>query len=221
VLIKYFKELEATFIGQKLREAMDKSGLSRKEIARKAGISEPGLYKIIKAKDIKVNTLIKLSNVLDVSIKEFLDIKDFEGKKELTQQLEKEKRRFMMSMGTVRNLADANQQLLELITIIEENTQSKEAVTLMLSEDIKRIPLSEFYKLAYEFFTKALSYSKNKAEIYKLINVLFNIIEFRQLIYQKSDKDYYIRRNMQKILQDISIIPGKEDEYIDFRQLLK
>ena len=213
--------MEAIFIGQKLRETMDKSGLSRKEIARKAGISEVGLYKLIKARDIKLSTLIKLSNVLDVSIKEFLDIKDFEGKKELTQQLEKEKKRVMMSVGTMRNLADANQQLLDLITIIEENTQSKETVTLVLRENTKQIPLSEFYRLAYKFFTMVLDKHYNETEFYKLGNMLFNITEFRQSIFPESDKNYMLRRNIKHILHAISIIPGKEDEYIDFRQLLK
>jgi transcriptional regulator with XRE-family HTH domain len=213
--------MKSTSIGQKLKEAMNRSGLSRKEIARKAGISEIGLYKIFNAKDIKVNTLIKLSNVLDVSIKEFLDINDFEGKKELTRQLEDEKTRIFNIMKYIRNLENAHDRLFDLITIIEENTQRKEVVTLMLPEDTKRIPLSEFYKLAYDFYIMVPSYPNNKAEIFKLINVLFNFVEFRKEISRKTDENYMFWRDIEKILQDISIMTGKEDEYIDYLKLLK
>ena len=83
--------MESIHLGKKLKQAMDKSGLTRKEIAEKASVPEPNIYKIFKSKDIKVITLLKLVHALDVPLQYFLEVKESQLVEELRQKLEHER----------------------------------------------------------------------------------------------------------------------------------
>ena len=208
-------------LGDRIKAAIKQSGKSRKEIANEMEISEANIYKLYRSKDIKVLTLIKLAKVTDLPLNYFLNIEDSERIKELTQKLEEEKMSNNVLEGLIKNQHYYFLQLFDLIANMEEITDSKEKLTLMLPMDTKKIPLSRFFKLIYKFFTLVSNKSENEEEVFKLINILFNIVEFRQLILHPPDESFMLPKEIEAFYRETTPIFSKENEYIDFRELGK
>ena len=117
---------------------------SEMEIANEMEISEANIYKLYRSKDIKVLTLIKLAKVTDLPLNYFLNIEDSERIKELTQKLEEEKMSNNVLEGLIKNQHYYFLQLFDLIANMEEITDSKERLTLMLPMDTKKSHIAGF-----------------------------------------------------------------------------
>ena len=55
----------------KLKKAIDKSRLTKKEIAEKCGFSTTTLFGVLKGDDVKISTVEKLASVLGIPVGEF------------------------------------------------------------------------------------------------------------------------------------------------------
>lgn len=55
----------------KLKKAIENSGLTNKEIAKRCGFSATTLYSMLQGDDVKISTVEKISNVLSISVGEF------------------------------------------------------------------------------------------------------------------------------------------------------
>src|SRR4030042_7056885 len=116
--------MENTDLGKKLKEAMNKSGLRRKEIAKRAEIPEVNLYKLVKAKDIKLKTLMKLAKALDVPIQYFIETGDDKVAEELRQPIETLKLRNRVLDEQIRGIDQQIGVFIEILKNTEEDSKS-------------------------------------------------------------------------------------------------
>jgi len=207
-------------LGDKIKSAIKQSGKSRKEIAYEMAISEANIYKLYKSSDTKVMTLIKLAEVTDLPLTYFLDIEESEQVKELREKLDKERINNKLSVMLLKNQHYFMLQIFEMMAEMEDFFNNKVTLTLITPEETKKIPLSRFLKLVYKFSKLVMDESKEE-EIFKLINVLFNIVEFRKLILYDTDESVMIPDELKQFIQNnILTTPCKVNEYIDFRKHL-
>jgi len=204
-------------LGDKIKAAIKQSGKSRKEIANEMAISEANIYKLYKSSDTKVMTLIKLAEVTDLPLTYFLDIEESEQVKELREKLDKERINNKLSVMLLKNQHYFMLQIFEMMAEMEDFFNNKVTLTLITPEETKKIPLSRFLKLVYKFSKLVMDESKEE-ETFKLINVLFNIVEFRQLVLYDTDESVMIPDELKQFIQDNILTTCKVNEYIDFRK---
>ena len=210
--------MESVHFGKKLKQAMDKSGLSRKEIARKAAVPEASIYKMFKSKDIKVKTLLKIAKVLDVPLQYFFEVKDSELVEELRQQLEHERLQTKLLEEYVRFFDQQFGMLIGLMKSFEKTSEgASEFLTLITPEEQQKIPLSSFINIFHNMITSGNKLPKKDDMYVRYTGKFLNIIEVRKSILENI---HLYPVEIQEIFTEW--IPEQtENEYIDFEKIWK
>jgi transcriptional regulator with XRE-family HTH domain len=210
--------MESIDMGQKLKQAIKKSALSRKEIAHKANISEPNLYRLFRAQDIKVKTLMKLAEVLDVPLQLFLEFKESQVVEELRQQLEHERLHTKLLEEYVRFFDQQFGMLIGILKSVEKTSEgASEFLTLITPEEKQKIPLSSFVHTFFKMITSGNKLPQKEEMYVKYTGKFLNIIEVRRSILENI---HLYPLEVQEIFAEW--IPEQtEDEYIDFENIWK
>ncbi len=210
--------MELIHFGKKLKQAMDKSGLTRKEIAEKASVPEPNFYKMFKSKDIKVIALLKLANALDVPLQYFFEIKESQLVEELKKQLEHEKTKSKLLEEHIRFYDQQFGMLIGLLKALEKTDESKtELYTLINPEEQQKIHLSSVLNIYYKMITSGNKLPEKEEMFVKYATKFLNIVELRQVIIENIH--LYPVDIQEAISEQTPEIA--ENEYIDFEKIWK
>jgi len=207
-------------IGRKLKQAMDESRFTRKEISRKTGIPDITLYKLVKSPDIKVSTLMKLAGFLEVPLQFFFNVENSELVTELNEALLEERSRVIYLEQALENIAQQFELLLQIIKELEKqapDNSEKKVFTQLLPGETTPITLSSFL-YTYQKMIKAADPSLQKEEMFlKYAERFLNILEIRQII---KENPLFIPGNIRDVFTE-ELDNKAVDEYIDIRKLWK
>jgi transcriptional regulator with XRE-family HTH domain len=209
---------ETVNIGEKLKQAIQESRLTWKEIALKTDIREVTLYKLVKKSDIKVSTLLKFAGGLNIPLEFFFGVTETDLIKECKQLLEEERSKNYILTKT---LETTEQQFSRLFSIIkefekQENPKDQTKLTMVEREGKKTISLSHFFLI----YTRMVSAGKTqgKDDMYlKYTEQFLNIIEIREALKQNP---FFIPGVDNGIIGEI-IENSSFEEFIDVRQIYK
>lgn len=205
-------------LGQKLKEAMDNSGFSRKVIADRAGLKESNLYKLMKGNDIKLKTLLKLVKVLDIQIQDFIETQDDKLVEELRQTIANLELKNRVLDEQIRSIDQQVGVFIEILKNIEEDSKSPSPMyTLITLEGEKKITLSDLLQIFHRMvmFSNILPHKMDL--YYKHTSLFFNIIEVRRAAEQCL---HLYPMEVQEIFS--SMDPElAENQYIDFEKIWK
>jgi transcriptional regulator with XRE-family HTH domain len=210
--------MQPTHLGEKLKQAMNRSSLSRKEIANKAGISEAGLYKLIRAKDIKAGTLMKLVDVLDLTWESFFNSK-------IDSKLEEIKQSIIRIMAENESLRARNKILEQQQDIVEEYLKALEQrspgsgtfLRLITTAGIQNISLSTFQSIMRGLFSAMHSYPRRTDRIIRYLGRAINILEYRKYLWRNI---YLFEPDIEKSLHKLIRKTGPE-EFINDEKIRK
>lgn len=131
-------------IGQRLRAFRLGSGLSADEVAQKIGISRTALYRFEKGEVVKIETLVSLADLLDVSLATLLGVEIEYISSAVTyferlRQLEEDADRITILAGPLSFLLTSSGFQNMLAGLLRESVQDSTRRREKLTEDIVRI----------------------------------------------------------------------------------
>jgi len=135
-----------------IRQLCDEKKITLKELSETVGISQHGLQNILKTGSTKIDTLEKISEVLEVHPKVFFDTKG-EKKDENLVKLEIENSKLISRLKELEEIIDAyrNRTNYKIISAKE----SKEYLnTIMESDDFKKRIENSVHKAIDDVFNK-------------------------------------------------------------------
>ena len=118
----------------KIREYCEERRITIPELATRIGISEPGLYQVLRNKSIKVDVLEKIATVLEVPIWEFFDINPEEKFQEELSRLKKKNEGLSQNQVILKK---ENEKLQSLTEVQEELKKGLEEQVNLLQQIVK------------------------------------------------------------------------------------
>ena len=131
-------------IGQRLRAFRLGSGLSADEIARQLGISRTAVYRFEKGGVVKIETLINLADLLQVSLATLLGVETEYISSSVTyferlRQLEETADRITVLAGPLSLLLSSDDFVVQLETLLKESVPEETDVRDKTERDVDRI----------------------------------------------------------------------------------
>lgn len=205
-------------IGEKLKQAMKESRQSWKEIATKAKIPEPTLYRLITKQDIKVSTLLKLASTLNVPMEFFFGVTETDLVKELKQLLDEERSKNHMLTKALDIMEQQFSMMFSFIKEFEgqESPDKQMKLTLVEREESRKITLSHFF-LIYMRMISASKVAKKEEMYLKYAEQFLNIVEVRKAL---KENPLFMPGGSVGILGEI-IESNAVDTFIDVKEFFK
>ncbi|WP_299760910.1 XRE family transcriptional regulator [uncultured Pontibacter sp.] len=122
-------------IGKRIKEIVEKSRITNKELADRVGTSENNIYKIYNKEHISTDVLLKISNALNIEIHSFFDSEGSDHKSGVVQQSVSGGSRNVQVVGTYQ---DCMNELIAAHQVIiaekEKNSRLQQEIIEMLKE---------------------------------------------------------------------------------------
>ena len=205
-------------LGENLRAAMDKSGMSRKQIAAVSGINVQKIQRILKSDDVSVKALQKITNAIHVPIEEFIDLRVEERIIKVENDL-LQKQVIIDTLQEQIKFRDIHLDVLQgLLKIVAGDELFKaKSFTLITKTETKKITLDEIISLVNKAMALAKKAPNRDRRYLSYLSKLFNILEIRRL---HAENEHLLPPEIRRALLGPNS-KHADSEYIDYRELWK
>lgn len=207
-------------LGNKIKFAVKKSGLTGQEVAYQMGFSFTNLSKLYKVDDTKLSTLVQLSKVTSQPLKFFLNIEESDQVLELNRQLKEQQQSYKLLQLRFKNLQNSVYRVFDMLSKVEGSTDKRDMLTLIRPKDTKGISYSHLLKLLYKLFTLDIEIDSDAKELIQVLGSLINIVEFRQMVMYPTDTSFILPIEITDFLKQNILLGKSTEEYIDFEKLV-
>jgi len=109
-------------IGTKIKDLINSSNLSVKEVSEKMGISPPNIYRIYERESVETKYLVKLTEIFGIPISYFFD--DVDSKK-LESEISNLKKMLELKEGEIKSLKEKIEMLGKLLDLSESQLKKR------------------------------------------------------------------------------------------------
>jgi len=171
-------------IGSKIKELIQDSKYSVKEISEKLGISSPNIYRLYERESMETKYLVKLSEIFNVPVGYFFSDKD---SKSINQEIEDLKKQLATQSESLEFLKKENSMLSELRSNCEEKLTQKMKDYKVLDNFFEAVKLGKYGRMDETTSGKVYSFGQSllrDGEIgaYRFVKKLGNDPELLMLI---------------------------------------
>lgn len=167
-------------IGEKIKSLIKTSGMSISEVARRIGTTYPNLNKILKKESVDTKYLVKIGEVLNISMNSFF-----------LEESITERNNHILVLSHARKEIDRTIQLLSLIQTILKDKKCNSVVEekfKILVTNIKNIFIANDLEMDG---LKKINYDNTMLE--NIINIIDDLKDTRKLIDENIDEKYKVK----------------------------